>query len=119
MSPIEELMQVRRQIAALEATELALMQDIIAASGHKKIGGATYDIDGYKVKIETKETINLDKSLLDQVWTVELPINRAFSYTPRKKDLDAAMMHGSPELRALLAKVVTTKPAKPVVKVEG
>jgi len=46
-----------------------------------------------------------------------MPINRAFAYTLRKKDFDAAMMVGSVETKKLLAQLVTTKPAKPVVKI--
>jgi hypothetical protein len=117
MTLLEELLKVRRDIAALEATELALMQDIIDATGHRKIGSATYDLDGHKVTIETKENTTLDKALLNQVWSEELPINRAYAYTLRKKDFDAAMTHGTPAVKKLLASIVTTKPARPAVRI--
>lgn len=118
MTLVEELKKVRRDIAALEATELALMQDIIAATGHKKIGQATYDLNGVKVEIVTKETPSLDTATLNQVWHEGMPINRSYAYTLRKKDFDAAMAHGSPEMRQQLAQIVTTKPAKPVVRIK-
>lgn len=118
MNPIQELLKVRRDIAALEATELALMQDIIDLAKHKHIGSKTYDILGSKVEIETKENVTLDKALLNTTWTADMPINRSYAYTLRKKDFDAAMAHGSAELRAQLSAIVTTKPAKPVVRVK-
>ncbi len=117
MTLTEELQKVRRDIATLEATELTLMQDIIKAAGHKKIGSATYDLFGGKVTIETKENITLDKAMLNQTWHEGMPINRAYSYTLRKKDFDAAMAHGSPAMKKALADIVTSKPAKPVVRV--
>jgi hypothetical protein len=117
MKLTDELIKVRKDIALLEATEAALVADIIASTGHQKIGQATYELEGRKITIETKENVTLDKALLNQVWTPDMPINRAFSYTLRKKDFDAAMMAGTPATKKLLAQIVTTKPAKPVVKI--
>jgi len=115
---ITRLQEVRSQIASLESAEAELVAAIIQDAGHKKIGQATYDMDGYKVTIKTGENVTLDKSLLNTIWKETMPINRSYSYTLRQKDFDAIMQHGTAAQRKLLAQIVTTKPAKPVVKVE-
>lgn len=114
---LQKLTQIRAQKEELEAAELALMHQIIEVAGHKKLGQSTYSMDGQKVTIKTGENVTLDKALLNTVWDEWMPINRSYSYTPRTKDLEAIMAHGSPEHRKLLATIVTTKPSKPVVKV--
>lgn len=115
---ITRLQEVRSQLAALQAAELELMNAIIHESGHNKLGQATYDMDGAKVTIVTKENVTLDKARLNAIWTDKMPINRKFDYDLRKKDFDALMQNGTAAQRKLLAQIVTTKPAKPVVKVE-
>jgi hypothetical protein len=116
---LKELESVRKHIAQLEATELALMQDIIAANNHTHLGSKTYDFEGKKCTITTKENITLDKSVLNTIWEDWMPINRAYSYTPRTKDMEAIMSHGTPAQRKVLASVVTTRAAKPVVAIKG
>lgn len=117
MNIIDKLTQVRTQLAELQEAELSLMHQIIEAAGHKKLGQKTYELDGRRVTIKTGENVTLDKAMLNTVWDEWMPINRSYSYTPRTKDLEAIMAHGNPEQRKLLASIVTTKPAKPVVKV--
>lgn len=125
MKLTEKLMSVRSQIKALEEQEESLVQSIIEANHHVVTGQKTYDFEGRKVVITTKNNVTVEKSKMNAVydecvqrWGEAFPINRAYAYTPRAKDLDAAMSDGSPELRKLLADVVTVKPAKPNVKVE-
>lgn len=115
---ITRLQEVRSQLAALQAAELELMNAIIQESGHNKIGQATYDMDGAKVTIVTKENVTLDKSLLNTIWKETMPINRSYSYTLRQADFNALMENGTAAQRKLLAQIVTTKPAKPSIKVE-
>lgn len=115
---IQRLQEVRSQLASLQAAELELMNAIIKEAGHNKLGQATYDMDGAKVTIVTKENVTLDKALLNTIWKETMPINRAYSYTLRQKDFDALMQNGTAAQRKLLAQIVTTKSAKPVVKVE-
>lgn len=107
-----------RQIAQLELARSKLAENIILATGHDHIGQKTYQHDGVKVTITTKETYTLDKARLNVEWTELLPVNRSYSYTLREKDFKAMMEHGSSEQKQLLAEIVTSKPAKPVVKVE-
>lgn len=114
---IQRLQEVRSQLAALEATELELMSAIIQEAGHTKLGQATYDMDGKKVTIVTKENVTLDKALLNTIWKETMPINRSYSYTLRQADFNAVMENGTPAQRKLLAKIVTTKPAKPSIKI--
>ena len=114
---ITRLQEVRSKIEALQSAELELMNAIIKESGHNKLGQATYDMDGAKVTIVTKENITLDKALLNTVWRETMPINRSYNYTLRQKDYDALMQNGTAAQRKLLAQIVTTKPAKPVVKI--
>lgn len=114
---ITRLQAVRSQIARFQAAELELMNAIIQESGHNKIGQATYDMDGAKVTIVTKENVTLDKALLNTIWKETMPINRAYSYTLRQKDFDALMQNGTAAQRKLLAQIVTTKPARPTVKI--
>lgn len=114
---ITRLQEVRSQLAALQAAELELMNAIIQESGHNKIGQATYDMDGAKVTIVTKENVTLDKSLLNTVWRETMPINRSYSYTLRQADFNALMENGTPAQRKLLAQIVTSKPARPTIKI--
>lgn len=107
-----------RQIAQLELARSKLAENIILATGHDHTGQKTYQHDGVKVTITTKETYTLDKARLNVEWTEALPVNRSYSYTLREKDFKAMMDHGSSEQKQLLAEIVTSKPAKPVVKVE-
>lgn len=107
-----------KQIAQLELARAKLAENIILATGHDHIGQKTYQHDGVKVTITTKENYTLDKARLNVEWTEALPVNRSYSYTLREKDFKAMMEHGSSEQKQLLAEIVTSKPAKPVVKVE-
>lgn len=116
---IEKLKEVRAQLTRLEAQEAALVAEIIKAAGHDKIGQATYDMDGNKVTIVTKENVTLDKAKLNVIWKETMPINRTYHYTLRQKDYDAIMENGTAAQRKLLAEIVTTKPAKPVVRIGG
>lgn len=116
---IEKLKEVRAQLARLEAQETALVAEIIKAAGHDKIGQATYDMDGNEVTIVTKENVTLDKAKLNVIWKETMPINRTYSYTLRQKDYDAIMKNGTAAQRKMLAEIVTTKPAKPVVRIGG
>ena len=118
MNILQKLTQIRAQKEELEAAELALMHQIIEVAGHKQLGQKTYTLDGVKVTIKTGENVTLDKAMLNTVWVDELPINRSYAYTLRQKDYEAIMQAGSPTMRKLLSQIVTTKPAKPVVKVE-
>ena len=114
----QRLLEIRSQLAALEAAEMELMNQIIKEAGHDKIGQATYDMDGLKVTIVTKENVTLDKKRLDEDWKETMPITRKNDYALRKADYDAMMESGTAAQRKFLAEIVTTKPAKPVVKVE-
>lgn len=107
-----------RQIAQLELARSKLAENIIIALGHDHIGQRTYQQDGVKVTVTTKETYTLDKARLNVEWSEQLPINRSYSYTLREKDFKAMMEHGSGEQKQALAEIVTSKPAKPIVKVE-
>lgn len=119
MHIIDKLTKIRAQKAELEEAELELMNQIIEAACHKKLGQKTYDLDGRKVVIKTGENVTLDKAMLNTVWVEELPINRSYAYTLRQKDYEAIMQAGSPTIRKLLSQIVTTKPARPTVKVEA
>lgn len=115
---LKELESTRTKIVQLEAIELTLMNDIIAANKHVHVGAKTYDFEGKKVTITTKENITLDKAVLNTIWEEWMPINRSYSYTPRTRDMNAIMSHGTPAQRKILASVVTTKMAKPVVAIQ-
>lgn len=119
MHIIDKLTQLREQKAQLEEAELLLMTQIIESVGHKKLGQSTYDVDGRKVIIKTGENVTLDKAKLNVVWKETMPINRSYSYTLRQKDYEAIMASGSPAQRKIMSEIVTTKPAKPSVKVEA
>ena len=114
---IARLQEVRSQLASLQSAELELMNAIIQESGHNKLGQATYDMDGAKVTIVTKDNVTLDKALLNTIWKETMPINRSYNYTLRQRDYDALMQNGTAAQRKLLAQIVTTKPAKPTIKI--
>ena len=115
---IAELIAVREKIKLLQVEESKIVTSIIETAGHKKCGQATYDMDGAKVTIVTKENVTLDKKRLDEVWKETMPITRKYDYALRKADYDAMMESGTAAQRKFLAEIVTTKPAKPVIKVE-
>jgi hypothetical protein len=115
---INQLQTIRAKIKSLEAEEATIVAKIITSAGHNKIGQGTYDLDGAKVTIITKENVTLDKARLNVIWKETMPINRAYAYTLRQKDYDAIMESGTAAQRKMLSEIVTTKPAKPVVKVE-
>ena len=115
---IAELIAVREKIKLLQVEESELVTSIIETAGHKKYGQATYNMDGAKVTIVTKENVTLDKKRLDEVWKETMPITRKYDYALRKADYDAMMESGTAAQRKFLAEIVTTKPAKPVIKVE-
>lgn len=114
-----QLMQVRAKISALEGEEAELVRQIIQKSKHKGLGQKTYDMEGMKVVIKTGVNATIDKARLNVEWNASMPINRSYSYTLRQKDFDALMKHGTPEQKKYMSEIVTTKPAKPVVKIEG
>lgn len=118
-NPIQDLLTIRDRIASLEQQEFALMEKIIKEAGHKSLGQKTYELHGAKVTIKTGENVTLDKAMLNTIWSDALPINRSYAYTLRQKDYDAMMKSGKPDIKRLLSTVVTTKPARPSVKVEG
>jgi hypothetical protein len=125
MSLTKDLLRVRAQIKTLEAEEAAIVQDILSKTKHEH-GQHTYDFEGRKVVVKTGFNTTVDKAKCNasfeewiEKWGPAFPINRSYAYTPRTKDFDAAMSDGSPELRKVLADIVTQKPAKPNVKVEG
>lgn len=107
-----------RQIAQLELAREKLAENIISAIGHDHVGQKTYQLDGVKLTITTKENYTLDKSRLNVEWSESLPINRSYSYTLREKDFKAMMEHGNSEQKQMLAEIVTSKPAKPHIKME-
>lgn len=109
---------VRIAIAALQLEETTLVDTIIAQVKHNHVGQKTYDFEGKKIVVETKETVTLDKPMLNTIYDEWMPINRTYSYTPRVKDLNAMLQNGTPEQRKVLSQVVTTKAAKPVVKIK-
>lgn len=115
---LQRLTETRADIATLEATEAHLVAQIIKASGHDKVGEATYDFEGKKIVIATKVNVTLDKAILNSAYDEWMPINRSYAYTLRAKDYSAMMSHGTPAQRKLLATIVTTKAAKPSVKIK-
>ena len=116
---LQRLTEIRIDIATLEKAEAHLVEQIIKASGHDKVGEATYDFEGKKIVIATKENVTLDKAVLKTTYEEWMPINRSYAYTLRTKDYNAMMSHGTPAQRKLLASVVTTKAAKPSIKIKG
>jgi hypothetical protein len=115
---INKLNLVRSEMQSLEKFEAALVAQIIAEAGHNKLGQSTYELHGAKVTIKTGENVRLDKAKLNTIWTEFLPINRSYAYTIRQRDFDAMMTSGSSDQRRQLAEIVTTAPAKPIIKVE-
>lgn len=116
-NPILQLQEVRGKLAALEQQEITLMEQIIKEAGHTKQGQKTYDLYGQKVVIKTGENVTLDKATLNACWHEGMPINRSYAYTLRQKDYEAIMKSGAPQLRQQLAAIVTTKPARPSIKI--
>ena len=51
-----------KQIAQLELARAKLAENIITAAGHDHIGQKTYQHDGLKVTITTKDNYTLDKA---------------------------------------------------------
>lgn len=117
-SKIAKLISLRANLALLQAQEAEIMADIIIDAGHDKLGQSKYDIDGYKVTIKTGENVTLDKKKLDEEWNESMPITRKYDYVLRKKEFDDVMKHGTAAQRAYLSKIVTTKPARPSIKIE-
>lgn len=117
---IKQLCQAREQLAAqiaqLEKAKDDLSEQIIQLVGHEHVGQKTYDIEGCKLTITTKENFTLDKARLNVEWEESMPINRSYSYTLREKDFKAVMEHGTADQKAALSEIVTSKPAKPVLK---
>lgn len=113
-----QLTQVRARIAALEGEEMQLMREIIAILKHEKDSQKTYDFEGRKVTVKTGTNATLDKARLNVEWKDTMPINRSYQYTLRQKDFDAIMQHGTPAQKKIMSEIVTTKPAKPSVKIE-
>lgn len=107
-----------KQIAQLELARAKLAENIITTAGHDHTGQKTYQHDGLKVTITTKDNYTLDKARLNVEWSEQLPINRSYSYTLREKDFKAMLEHGTSEQKQILSEIVTSKPAKPVIKVE-
>lgn len=116
-NPVIQLEEVRAKKAALEQQELTLMEQIIKEAKHTKQGQKTYELYGQKVTIKTGENVTLDKATLNAMWNETLPINRSYSYTLRQKDYEAVMRNGAPAVRQQLAAIVTTKPARPSIKI--
>ena len=116
-NPIIQLQEVRAKLAALEQQENTLMDQIIKEAKHTKQGQKTYELHGQKVTIKTGENVTLDKATLNAMWHEALPINRSYAYTLRSKDYEAIMRNGAPQLRQQLAAIVTTKPARPNIRI--
>lgn len=118
-NPLQQLESIRAKKAALDQEELTLMHLIIKEAKHTKLGSKTYELYGKKVVITTKENYTLDKAMLNTVWKETMPINRSYAYTLRQKDYDAIMKSGTASQKKLLSELITTSPAKPVVKIEA
>ena len=110
---------ITAQIAQLERSKDALMAQIIEQIGHDIVGQKTYDVDGEKVTVTTKETFSLDKARLAVGYPDWMPVNTSTAYTLRTKEYQAIMEYGTSEQKSLLADVVTVKPAKPSIKVQS
>lgn len=115
---LEKLAQVRQEMADLQIEEAAWIEKIIEKVGHSGVCSKTYELDGQKFTIETRENVTLDKNKLNAVWNERMPINRAYAYTLRKADFDAVMEMGTPEQKKFLAEIVTIKPGKPALKLK-
>lgn len=116
-NPIIQLQEVRAKQAVLDQQEINLMDQIIKEAKHIKQGQKTYELYGQKVTIKTGENATLDKATLNAMWDESLPINRSYAYTLRQKDYEAIMRNGAPAVRQKLATIVTTKPARPSIKI--
>lgn len=114
---IEAYASLTVQIAQLERSRDALASQIISESGHDLIGQRTYEVDGCKFTVTTKENHTLDKARLSVDCPEWLPVNRSVSYTLREREYKAMLEYGTPEQRDFLAEIVTTKPAKVQIKV--
>lgn len=114
---VDQLKEVRQELQQLSDEEAEIKSEIIHLVGHNRAGQGTYERDGVKVMIKTGENVRLDKSLLNVKWNESMPINRSYDYTLRFRDFDAVMKSGTPEQKRELAEIVTTCPAKPVVKI--
>lgn len=112
---------IKNQIKVLDSQAEKLAESIISAVGHDHIGQKTYDdlLPSQKLTIITKENYTLDKAKLNATWDATLPINRSFSYTLREKDYKALVESGDASIKKRLFDIVTSKPAKPVIKLEN
>ncbi|MGN6704394.1 MAG: hypothetical protein ACTHKB_15700 [Burkholderiaceae bacterium] len=116
---VANLAAIRAKMAKLQEQEAITVAAILSVVKHDA-GQKTYPVgDAKKIVVKTGFNYTLNKELLNQVWTDDLPINRGYAYTLRAKEFAVAMKDGEPEKRKLLQRAVTSTPAKPSVKIEA
>jgi hypothetical protein len=108
------LMWVKAQEAQARADRIKVEEQIAAIVGHKDEGTVTTVTDGYKISVTTKLNRKLD---IEAYENLEVPdFARFVTYKPEidLKRLRAVEMIDP----ALVARCVTTSPAKKTIKVE-
>lgn len=100
---------------------IAIEEQIIAAMGVKDEGSFSLEGSRYKVTTTGKLTRTVDDDTLEAI-ADQIPVaiwNRLVSYTPKLNLKELRYVEqNEPELFAILAKAITTKPAKPSVAIK-
>lgn len=111
----QKYLDVKAREAAVKAERLSIESDILSAIKPEKMEGTeTRATDGFKVSVTSKLSRTLD---YDAYQALELPENMAFVDLKPSINLKNLRMIERID-PALAAQCITTKPAKPSIKIE-
>lgn len=115
------LLQAKAAVKAAQQTVLSIEQDIIAAVGVEDEGSFTVRSDNFKVTTTQPVTRSVNKATVEAIRR-EMPEDLFQAMFDFKPSLNVKLFKECRELRpevyALAAKAVTSKPGKVAVKVE-
>ncbi|UYM14279.1 DUF7173 family protein [Endozoicomonas euniceicola] len=116
-----KLEEAKKAEAEARQLRVAIEADILQTVGVKEEGSATIKSDWYKVTTTGGITRTLDAKKFEEI-KARLPQNVAEKVVRTKPELDVrqfkALKDLSPELYAIMAEAVTSKPRKSSVKIE-
>lgn len=111
-------LQAKADEDAAKTRRYEIEKKIIAAVPVKDEGTAKTEADGLRISVVTKHTRSVDTEALQTAWASLQPtVQKAFNW---KADLSMSALKRLDEQETAQAlRYVTTKPAKPAVKVEA
>lgn len=119
---ISELNSVNKKLAKLTLRKEDLIQEIIAAFGHKKEGQTTYEHGMWKVEVKTPFVYSLDKKKYEsgnyKIPEKYNPIKESVSYSIDKRLCEDYIQNAPATIKNTLVELIEKKPGKPSINLK-